>query len=120
MNTKSNEEIVGEFEDEFGLQLEDNRTGENERGKSWLQTILTAKDTEKEGAVQEERERCLAVFEDLTTWHNANNQIPDSELGKSEKHWDMLRKIVKDSLTEVSERAGKYLTTPLQESDKAS
>lgn len=64
---------------------------------------------------QEERERTLQeavdIIEDVCTWYNTNNQIPDSELGKSDKHWKMLQNLVKNSLKEVSERIIKDLTS---------
>jgi len=53
-------------------------------------------------ALAEDRKRVVDILDQEVMWYNTNNQIPDSELGKSEEHWDMLRKIVRDSLEEVA------------------
>ena len=112
---KTNEDYLKEFIENYYSDGEEGgivfSTGFNEQLiENWLRNLLKERDKQKEEAVAEARRDCLEVFEDLTTWYNTNNHIPDSELGKSEEHWDMLRKIVKDSLKEVFERAKKYLT----------
>jgi len=62
-------------------------------------------------AIVEERERVLDELDDEATWYITTNHIPDSELGKSEEHWEMLNKLVKDSLKDVAMRVRKSVST---------
>jgi len=71
-----------------------------------LNEILALIATAKREALREASE----IVEDECVWYNANNQIPDTELGKEEEHWQMLRKIVKDSLGEVNGRIQEAIT----------
>ena len=62
-------------------------------------------------ALAEDRERVVGILDEEVMWYNTNNQIPDSELGKSEEHWEMLRKIVNESLKEVATRTRTILSS---------
>lgn len=55
------------------------------------------------------------IVDDECTWYNTNNQIPDSELGKSEEHWIMLQKLVRASLKDVGERIKKDVSSILND-----
>lgn len=104
----TNKEILKEFTDEiiFIGKLEDGFRGTGEDAVDWLDVILLVKDREKEQAITTAKREALRqvaeIVEDKCVWYNANNQIPDTEIGKEDEHWQMLRKIVKDSLSEVN------------------
>lgn len=55
------------------------------------------------------------IVDDNCTWYNTNNQIPNSELGKSDEHWEMLQKLVRDSLKDVGERIKKDVLSLLND-----
>lgn len=55
-------------------------------------------------------EEVVYIVDDHCSWYNANNQIPDTELDKGDEHWDMIRKVVQNSLKEVSEGIIKQIT----------
>ena len=52
----------------------------------------------------------VELIKDEYPWYNTNNQIPDTELDKDDAHWEMIRKVVRDSLEEFSNRIIKLLT----------
>ena len=46
-------------------------------------------------------EEIVEALEQEVMWYNTNNQIPNTELSKGDKHWEMIKKVVKNSLQEV-------------------
>lgn len=67
---------------------------------------------EERNAVLSEVERGVEnIIDQEATWYNTNNHIPNTETVKGDEHWEMIQKVVKDSLTEASGRMIKDIST---------